>query len=294
MNRITIAGLALLVVLGVIGSASLFTVSQTEQVLVVQFGKVERSIEDPGLHAKWPIAQNIITFDKRLLAVELPGEEVILGDQRRLIIDTFTVFRIVDPLRFYQALRTDEQARAQLSQIVSSSMRRELGRVSLAQLLTPERTTILNNVRDEVAAKSQPLGVEIDEVRFHRADLPFETSQAIYDRMKSERQREAKELRAQGFEWAQQIQSKADRERTAVLSDAQRDATISRGQGDAEASRLLSDAFARDETFYKFYRSVQSYKRSLADANATLLLTPTSAFLQLLTSGPQPPAPAPK
>ena len=143
-------------------------------------------------------------------------------------------------------------------------------------------------------ARRAPLGVEIDEVRFHRADLPFETSQAIYDRMKSERQREAKELRAQGFEWAQQIQSKADRERTVLLSDAQRDATILRGQGDAEASRTLSDAFSKDEQFYQFYRALQTYKRTLADSGATLMLTPTSAFLKLLTSGPEATTSAPK
>ena len=159
-------------------------------------------------------------------------------------------------------------------------------------MLTAERDA---NPRFGARARSRqrpaPLGVEIDEVRFHRADLPFETSQAIYDRMKSERQREAKELRAQGFEWAQQIQSKADRERTGVLSDAQRDATILRGEGDADASRRLSDAFSKDEEFYEFYRSVQTYKHALADSGATLVLTPTSAFLNLLTTGPKSPTP---
>jgi modulator of FtsH protease HflC len=293
-TRLIVAAVLAAVALVWLASATLYTVSEGQQALVVRLGAPIAVLAKPGLKVKAPLIDSVFTYDTRLLLLLPPTEQVILGDQKRLEAQPYARYRIVDPLRFYQALRTDEQARAQLSQIVSSSMRRELGRVSLAQLLTPERTTILNKVRDEVAAKSQPLGVEIDEVRFHRADLPFETSQAIYDRMKSERQREAKELRAQGFEWAQQIQSKADRERTAVLSDAQRDATILRGQGDAEASRLLSDAFAKDEAFYKFYRSVQSYKRSLADSSATLLLTPTSAFLQLLTSGPQPPAPAPK
>jgi len=195
-------------------------------------------------------------------------------------------YRIVDPLRFYQALRSDDIARAQLTQLVSSSVRRELGKASLLSLLTPQRSAMLEDVRSEVAEKAKPLGVEIDEVRFHRADLPFETSQAIYDRMKSERQREAKELRAQGFEWAQQIQSKAERERSGVLADAQKQATISRGQGDADASRLLSDAFGRDEKFYQFYRSLQTYKRALADSGPTLLIAPTAAFLRMLTNGP--------
>jgi membrane protease subunit HflC len=274
-----------------LASASFYTVSEGQQALVVRLGAPVGVDDKPGLKLKAPLIDSVFTYDTRLLLLLPATEQVILGDQKRLEAQPYARYRIVDPLRFYQALRTDEQARAQLAQIVSSSMRRELGQVTLAQLLTPERTKILDAVRDEVAAKTRPLGVEIDEVRFHRADLPFETSQAIYDRMKSERQREAKELRAQGFEWAQQIQSKADRERTVALSDAQRDATILRGQGDAEASRKLSDAFSKDEAFYKFYREVQSYKRALADSGATLMLTPTSAFLDLLTSGPKNPEP---
>ena len=182
---------------------------------------------------------------------------MILGDQKRLEVQPYTRFRIVDPLRFYQALRTLDQARAQLAQLVSSSVRRELGQVPLLTLLTPQRGDIVDVIKTEVAAKARPLGVEIDEVRFHRADLPFETSQAIYDRMKSERQREAKELRAQGSEWAQQIQSRADRERTVLLSEAQRAAAISRGEGDAEANRVLAEAFDKDPSFYQFYRALR-------------------------------------
>lgn len=291
--RLVIAALVAVALIW-LASASFFTISEGQQALVVRLGAPVNVITAPGLQLKAPLIDSVFTYDTRLLLLLPPSEQVILGDQKRLEAQPYARYRIIDPLRFYQALRTDEQARAQLSQIISSSMRRELGQVSLAQLLTQERTTILNSVRDEVAAKALPLGVDIDEVRLNRADLPFETSQAIYDRMKSERQREAKELRAQGFEWAQQIQSKADHERTVVLADAQRDAEILRGQGDAEASRKLSDAFAKDEDFYKFYRAVESYKHSLANSNATLLLTPTSAFLELLTAGPRAPAAAPK
>ena len=272
-----------------LASACLFVVSEGQQALVVRLGAPIGVQTKPGLKFKAPLIDSVFVYDTRLLLLLPPTEQVIMGDQKRLEAQPYARYRIVDPLRFYQALRTDEQARAQLSQIVSSSMRRELGEVPLNQLLTSERVKILESVRDEVAAKAKPLGVEIDEVRFHRADLPFETSQAIYDRMKSERLREAKELRAQGFEWAQKVQSKADRERTGVLSEAQRAATILRGQGDAEASRLLSEAFGKDETFYKFYRSLQTYKHTLADSGATLMLSPSSEFLKLLISGPESP-----
>jgi len=270
-----------------LASASLFIVGEGQQALVVRLGAPIAVEDKPGLKLKAPLIDSVFVYDTRLLLLLPPTEQVIMGDQKRLEAQPYARYRIVDPLRFYQALRTDEQARAQLAQIVSSAMRRELGEVPLVDLLTTGRAKILQSVRDEVAAKARPLGVEIDEVRFHRADLPFETSQAIYDRMKSERQREAKELRAQGFEWAQQVQSKADRERTGVLSEAQRAATILRGQGEAEASRLLSDAFSKDEKFYQFYRSLQTYKRSLADSGATMLLTPSSAFLKLLVAGPE-------
>ena len=270
-----------------LASACLFIVGEGQQALVVRLGAPIGVEDKPGLKIKAPLIDSVFVYDTRLLLLLPPTEQVIMGDQKRLEAQPYARYRIVDPLRFYQALRTDEQARAQLSQIVSSAMRRALGEVGLDKLLTSERQKILASVRDEVAAKARPLGVVIDEVRFHRADLPFETSQAIYDRMKSERQREAKELRAQGFEWAQQVQSKADRERTGTLSEAQRAAIILRGQGEAEASRLLSEAFSKDEKFYQFYRSLQTYKHALADSGATLMLTPSSAFLKLLVTGPE-------
>jgi len=204
-------------------------------------------------------------------------------------------YRIVDPLRFYQALRTNEAANAQLAQLVSSSARRELGQVPLRALLTEERGHILDVIKGEVAAKAKPLGIAVDEVRFARSDLPMETSQAIYDRMKSEREREAKELRAQGFEWAQQIMARADRDRTVLLSEAQRAAAVARGEGDAEANKTLTDAYAQDAQFYSFYRSLQTYRHALANSAPTIVLSPDADFIQTLKSGPKPqagPAPA--
>src|SRR5277367_123313 len=275
-----------------LAASSIYVVNEGEQALVVRLGAPIGVVDKPGLKFKAPFIDSVYVTSTRSLLLEPPLEQVIMGDEKRLEVQPYARYRIVDPLRFYQALRTSETANAQLAQLVSSSARRELGQVPLRALLTEERGHILDVIKGEVAAKAEPLGVKVDEVRFDRSDLPFETSQAIYDRMKSERQREAKELRAQGFEWAQQIQARADRERTVILSEAQRAATISRGEGDAEASRRLSEAFSQDPKFYQFYRSVQTYRKSLADSGATLLLSPDADFLRLLIAGPASSLPA--
>lgn len=269
-------------------NAALYTVGETQQALVVRLGAPMGVAGEPGLKVKVPLIDTIIYYDTRLLPLDPPAEQIILGDQKRIEVDTYTRFRIADPLRFYQSLRTVEQARAQLTQIVSSSLRRELGQVMLHALLSEERTRIVDNIQQEVAEKARSLGIEVVEVRIHRADLPFETSQAIYDRMKSERQREAKELRAQGFEWAQEIQAKADRERTVILSEAQRQSKITRGEADAQANQLFAEAFGRDPQFYKLYRSLQTYRQALADSGPTLVLSPDAAFLRDFTTGPAP------
>jgi membrane protease subunit HflC len=269
-------------------NAALYTVSETQQALVVRLGAPMGVAGEPGLKVKVPLIDTVIYYDTRLLPLDPPAEQIILGDQKRIEVDTYTRFRIADPLRFYQSLRTVEQARAQLTQIVSSSLRRELGQVMLHALLSEERTRIVDNIQKEVAEKALPLGIEVVEVRIHRADLPFETSQAIYDRMKSERQREAKELRAQGFEWAQEIQAKADRERTVILSEAQRQSKITRGEAEAQANHLFADAFGRDPQFYKLYRSLQTYRQALADSAPTLVLSPDAEFLRDFKTGPTP------
>jgi membrane protease subunit HflC len=268
-------------------ASSLYVVGEGEQALLVRLGAPIGVAATPGLKIKAPFIDNVTVYDTRLLLLEPPTEQMILGDQKRLEVQSYTRYRIVDPLRFYQALRTIDQARAQLAQLVSSSVRRELGQVPLLALLTDQRAEIIDVIKNEVAAKARPLGVAVEEVRFHRADLPFETSQAIYDRMKSERQREAKELRAQGFEWAQQIQARADRDRTVILSEAQRAAAISRGEGEAEANRLLAEAFGKDAKFYSFYRALQTYRHALADSGPTMVLSPDADFLRVLKDGPE-------
>jgi len=232
------------------------------------------------------LLDSVIYYDSRLLTLEPAVEQVILGDQKRIEVQTYTRFRIANPLLFYNAVRTVELAEPQLAQLVSSSLRRELGQVMLSSLLSEDRTRIVAIIEKEVADKAKDVGIEIVEVRFHRADLPLETSQAIYDRMTSERQREAKELRAQGFEWAQLIQAKADRERTVILSEAQRQAKITRGSADAEANQILSAAFGKDPQFYRLYRSLQTYRQALANSGPMIVLSPDAEFLRYFKTGP--------
>jgi membrane protease subunit HflC len=289
MNVKTLGLLGLAAAVMFVGLASVFTVNEGESALIVRLGAPVGVIDKPGLKFKAPFIDTVIVNDSRLLLLEPPAEQVILGDQKRIVAQTYARFRIVDPLRFYQTLHSLTEARAQLSQVMNTAMRREFGRINLPTLLSSRRADVVRNIQSEVSAKFAPDGVEIEEVRLHRADLPLETSQAIYDRMKSERQREAKELRAQGFEWAQLIQSRADRDRTVALSEAQRYAQITRGDGEAEASRVLADAQKADPAFYTFYRSLQSYRQALADSAPVLLLTPDAEFLKALKSGPPEP-----
>ena len=267
-------------------ASSVYVVDETQQALIIRFGAPMGVAGEPGLKFKVPFSDSLVFYDSRLQTLTSPAEQVILGDQKRIEVETYTRFRISDPLRFYQAVGTLDQASAQLTQMVSSSLRRELGQVTLRSLLSPERQQEVATIEKDVASKAVGLGIEVSEVRLHRADLPFEASQAIYDRMKSERQREAKELRAQGFEWAQQIQGKADRDRTVLLSEVQRKAAITHGEADADANQILSAAFSKDPVFYKLYRSLQTYRQALAESQPTLVLTPDAEFLKQFRTGP--------
>ena len=286
-----LAGIAIVALALDLAISSIYVVNEGEQALVVRLGAPVGVVDQPGLKFKAPFIDTVYLTSTRSLLLEPPVEQAIMGDQKRLEAQPYARYRIVDPLRFYQALRTPEAANAQLAEFVSSSARRALGQVPLRALLTDERTRILDAIRREVASKAEPLGISVDEVRFHRADLPFETSQAIYDRMKSERQREAKELRAQGFEWSQQIEARADRDRTVILSEAQRAAATARGEGDAAASRTLAEAFSKDPQFYAMVRSLQTYKGALANSAPTMVVSPDADFMRLLKSGPQASAP---
>lgn len=279
-------GLLAAVGLALLASSALYTLPEGQQALVIRLGAPIDVDQQPGLKLKMPFIDTLQYYDTRLQTLAPAPEQIILGDEKRLEVETYTRYRITNPLRFYQSLRTEEQARLQLTQLVSTSLRRELGKVMLKSLLSADRSRVVQLIQHEVAERARALGVEVKEVRLHRADLPLETSQAIYDRMKSSRQQEAKELRAQGFEWAQQIEAQADRERTITLSEAQRQSAITHGEADAEANQILAHAFSKDPKFYKFYRSLQTYRQSLADAAPTLVLSPDSALLHDFKNGP--------
>ncbi|WP_428490015.1 protease modulator HflC [Rhodopila sp.] len=292
MTRVGIAAIALLVVLGVLASASLFIVTQTEQALVLQFGRVVRPIEDPGLHAKWPIAQNVITFDNRLLSVELPGEEVILGDQRRLIVDTFTVFRITNPLRFYQAIGPiADNIDGRLNSVVTGSLRRVLGNNKLLDVLSADREHIMSTIRGQVNTEMANFGVTIVDVRIRRADLPKENTDAILSRMQSERQRVAAQARAEGAEASQKIKADAERERTVLLADARATADNLRGEGQGQATAIYAKAFGQDPAFFSFWRTLQGYHDIFESGTARLVISPDNDYLRLLQAPPASPLP---
>lgn len=286
MSAKALLAFAIAIILGIcVADAAFYEVLETQQALVVRLGRPIAVETEPGLKVKFPLVDTVIYYDSRQLPLEPPAEEIILGDQKRIEVSTYTRFRIADPLRFYQALYTLDGARSQLSQIVSSAARREFGQVALPALLSDDRARITADIRHEVSQEAAPLGVAIVDVRIRSADLPIETSQAIYNRMISEREREAKELRAQGFELAQQIDANAERERTVLLAEAQRQSSIARGEGDAAADKLFADAFAGDADFYAFYRSLKTYRQSLAGASPTLILSPDSPLLRYFNLG---------
>ena len=285
--RNLILALIALAIIGWAGAQIFHIVPQDRLALVVRFGKPIETLTKPGLYAKAPLIDAVVSYDKHLLSLQPPLDQIILGDQKRIEVTTISRFRISDVLRFYQSVGTEEQARLNLAQIVSSTVRKELGKVSLPSLLTADRDRISDHLRDEVAQEGRELGVEVTDVRILRAELPAETSQAIYDRMTSERVREAKELRAQGFEAAQQIRSKADSDKEILLSDALRESQIARGVADAEANRVAVAAFGRDPDFYDLYRTLQVYRSSLTQGSPTLVLSPTSELMKYFATSPK-------
>ena len=270
----------LIVVAGIVASSALFTVHQTEQVLVLQFGEPKRVVSEPGLNVKLPFIQNLQRYELRVLDLDPPRQQVILVDQKRLDVDSYARFRITDPLLFYQSVGNEFGARQRLTAIINSALRRSLGNATLADILSVKREAIIDEMTIEVNKSVERLGLEIVDVRVRRADYPEQTSQAIYNRMRSEREREAKEARAEGFELAQQIRADADRQRVVIISNAQREAQITRGEGDAEAINIYSQAFGQDPQFFSFYRSMEAYRESLGQDGTTMVLSPNSDFMR--------------
>ena len=265
---------------------SLYILPQTEQAIVLQFGEPVRLVKEPGLKFKVPFIQNVVFYDNRLLNLDPPAQEIVLNDKKRLDVDSFTRFRIIDPLKFYQTVRTEEQARSKLKEIVNSSVRKILGRTTLQELLSQKRTQIMSDISAAVKTDAQQIGVSVADVRIRRADLPIEVLQAINARMKTERERDAKEFRAQGQQNAQQIRAKAEKERTIIIAEAAKQAEILRGEGDREATRIWNKAANRDPQFFAFYRSLADYKKALNEGKTSLVLSPDSEFFRYFQKAP--------
>ena len=284
---------AILVIAGLLGLtllvalfSSFYFVNQTEEALVLQFGAPQAVITEPGIHFKTPLTQSVVFFDKRVLLLDAPTEEVIASDKKRMIVDAFARWKIVDPLRFYQTLTDKEGALGQLAPILSSNVRGVLGKESFAAMLSDKRAELMIDIKNEMNRAVANFGIVIVDVRIRHADLPQANSDAIYKRMKTEREREAAEYRAEGNETAQRIKARAQREVTVLTAEATRESEILRGEGDAEKTRLLGAAFSQDPDFFAFWRTMQAYQDSLGDGKTTVVLSPDSDFLRYFGKGP--------
>jgi len=283
-----IAGLAALIVLIavlVIGYSALFTVKQTEQALVVRLGApVGAPITEPGLHVKAPFIDSVISIDNRILDLENPSQEIIAADQKRLVVDAFARYRIKDALRFYQSVGSIPAANLQLIALLNASLRRVLGEVTFIQVVRDEREALMARIRDQLDKQANAYGIEVVDVRIRRADLPEQNSQAVYQRMQTERQREAAEFRAQGAQKAQEIRSKADREATVIVADANSQAEQIRGEGDGERNRIFAEAYSKDQQFFAFYRSMTAYDNALKSNDTRFVLKPDSDFFRFFNA----------
>ena len=281
MNRTTgfIAGLVVLVA-AIIGLSSVYTVTMTEQALLLQFGAPKAVVTEPGLHVKLPFVQDVVYIPKQLLNLDAPPEEVIAADKKRMVVDAFARYRITNPLLFYQSLADQRTAALRLTPILSSNVRRVLGSQNFAVVLSAARATLMHDITANMNQDASGFGVRIVDVRIRRADLPEQNSEAIYKRMQKERERQAAEYRAEGAETEQRIKARADREVTVLLAEANRESEILHGQGDAEKTRILGDAYGKDPEFFAFYRSMQAYQQAFPGDNTTLVLSPDSDFFR--------------
>ena len=297
--RSPVAGIVTLVLLFfvvIVGYSSIFTVSQTEQALVVRLGRPVDVVSEPGLNFKAPFIDTVISIDKRILDLENPSQEVIASDQKRLVVDAFARYRIKNPLRFYQSIGSIQAANIQLTTLLNAALRRVLGEVTFINVVRDERENLMTRIRDQLDREADQYGIQLVDVRIRRADLPEQNSQAVYKRMQTEREREAQEFRAQGGQKAQEISSKADREATVIIADANSTAEQTRGVGDAERNRLFAEAYGKDPEFFAFYRSMTAYETGLRSSDTRFLLRPDSEFFRFFAnpSGHPPAAAAPK
>jgi membrane protease subunit HflC len=274
---------------------SAFIVDPRTQALVLQFGQVREAIQRPGIYFKVPFLQNVEYLDKRILDLDMEPQEVIASDQKRLIVDAFARYRIVDPVKFYQSVRTIPNGRQRLNTFTSSALRATLADATFTAVVRDERSNLMHSIKTQVDKQAQTIGVEVLDVRIRRADLPQQNSAAVFQRMQTERQREATELRARGNEESLRIKAKADQEREIILAEARRDSDRARGEGEALRNRIFAEAFGRDPSFFAFYRSMQAYEQGLKPADTRLVLSPDSSFFRYFSdpSGLPRPAAAP-
>ncbi len=265
--------------LGILAFLMLFTVYQTQQVLVLQFGEYKRTINEPGLHWKLPW-QSLVYFENRVLDLDPPKAQVQLTDKKRINVDAFVRYRIVAPQKFYQSVQTEISFRDRYGRIVGAAVRAEVAKVSLTQLLSDKRDDIMREIRAQVDAKAENFGIQVVDVRIGRTDLPDETSQAVFNRMRSERERPAREQRAEGEEESLKIRARADREKVELLAEGERTARLLMGDGDGQRNRILGEAYGRDPEFFAFYKSMEQYRRALAAGDTTMVLSPDSEFFR--------------
>jgi membrane protease subunit HflC len=281
------AGLLAMIAFGfmVIGSQSIFIVNEMTQALVIQFGQHQRTIREPGLHFKLPFIQDVALFDKRILNLSAPDEEVILADQKRLMVGAYLRYKIIDPLIFFQRLQTENNAQSRLNAFLQSALRSELAKNTQADILSPKRDDMMNNIQNVMNEQAVRLGIEIVDVRIRGADLPSQVTENVFGLMRSQRDQEAKLIRAEGEQQAVEIRAKADKERTIILAEGEKQAQILRGQGDEEAIRTFASAFNKDPKFYGFVRSLEAYRKTLANPETTLVMSPDNAFLRKFQQG---------
>jgi membrane protease subunit HflC len=285
MNRTVLTFvLVLLGAAAVVAYLTVFTVEQTQQALVLEFGKPKRVIKDPGLKYKVPFIQNVEFFDKRILDVDTASQEVIALDKKRLVVDAFARYRITDPLLFFQSMRDQRIASARIGAILEASLRRVLGGASFSDVVRDKREGLMRTILSQVNQEAKPFGVEIVDVRIKRVDLPEANMQAIYRRMQAERQREAAEWRAEGEGASRRIRATADRQVTVIKADATGESERTRGDGDGERNRIFADAYNQDPDFFAFYRSMKAYEAALKAGDTRLLLSPNSEFFQYFNS----------
>ncbi len=272
--------LPIIIALGVLAYLSFFTVKEINQAIVLQFGDPKRVIVESGLKVKIPFIQNVVFLDRRILSLDPAPEEVIASDQKRLIVDAYARFKIVDPLKFYISVGNEMVARSRLATIINSRLRSVLGKHSLATLLSEDRTKQMAVIQDGVNTEAEKFGITIIDIRIKRADLPQANSEAIYKRMQTEREREAKQFRARGAEMAVTITSTADKEVTVLLANAKKQSEIMKGEGDGRRNKIFADAFGKDPEFFSFYRAMQAYEKALIGGDTSLILSPDSDFFK--------------